>query len=458
MIRFIALAVLAIAAASCRADAPSPRTFAGDRTTVSYAKVDPAYAQAIARICDTALAGYEDLYGLEMPARIAVHVSLDPQQPLRLWTDGDASIFLQLSDEWDLQPPQLSGVFNVYGFCHELGHIAMYRRMSSLVGIPDGVAEGWADYSGAMICGHVWEKLGQRAWPQPHNYYEQGGPGRFERRMQGFDPARSGPEAQAAHVLYLIDKRYGRATVGRALAAALAERPDGGRLVRLFRAELVKLTGDEAAGALIPERMLESRTAFDGPPPNLDSLAGFRGLQARADDAGLLLYYDDEAMEGKRSVGGSGHVIQFRAPAGNWRVDAVWLFGSRYGAAEPPPEDFSIFICDAGMNVIAEMRKPYSLFARGPEKWVIMPFAPVEVPSGFHVCVSFSPTATKGVYVAYDQSQSAGHSRVGVPHARVTTPLPDFDWMIRVHLLPEDGVNLDQAAAEWGRKLTAPGP
>ena len=88
----------------------------------------------------------------------------------------------------------------------------------------------------------------------------------------------------------------------------------------------------------------------------------------KADETGLLLYYDGDTADGKQSMGGGGHVIQFRAPQVKWRLDAVCLYGSRYGTPEPPAEDFSIFVCDAAMNVIADIRQPYSLFERGPEK------------------------------------------------------------------------------------------
>ena len=427
-----------------------------NRVTVRYANVDRAYAEAIGKIIETALAGYDTIYGLQMPERIQVRVSLSPQQRLRLWTDGDTAIFLELSSERQLAPPAESGVFNVYGFCHELGHMALYRRMKTLMGLPDGVAEGWAHYFGSMTCGYVWEKLGEDAWPQPHNYYDYGGPGRFEKRMQDSKAVQADPSDQAAYVLYRIDRRYGRQALGKALDAALAANPRGSDLVKLFRAELIKVTGDERAGDLFPAAVLESHATFEGGAPDLESLSSYTGQQVKADETGLLLYYDDGTMESKRSTGGGGHIIQFRAPDGKWKLDAIWLFGSRYGTPEPPQEDFSIFVCDAAMNVIAEIPKPYSLFERGPEKWVVMPFAQVEVPNAFHICLSFSPTQTKGIYVATHERKPAGHSRVGLPYSRIGKPIAELDWMIRAHVVPESPLNLDAVAAEWGRKLAGP--
>jgi hypothetical protein len=454
--RTAVFALVVLAATPVLAESQSWRTFASNRTTVTYANVDPAYAEAIAKICDTALAGYEGIYGLKMPERVRVRVSLDPKQRLALWTDGDISISLELSNEAQLLPPAVSGVFNVYGFCHELGHMAIYRRMSSLMGMPEGLGEGWAHYFGSAICGYVWEKLGEKAWPAPHNYYEWGGPGRFERQMQNVN-ASSSAEDQAAYLLYQIDKRYGRQALGKALEAALATRPRGAELVKLFRSELVKATGDEKAAGLFPESLLVSRTTFDGGAPDLDSLGNFRGMKVKSDETGLLLYYDGDTADGKQSIGGNGEVIQFRAPEGKWRLDAVWLYGSRYGTPEPPAEDFSIFVCDAAMNVIADIRRPYSLFERGPEKWVVMRFDPVEVPAGFHVCLYFNATQFKGIYVGKHTSTEARHSRVGLPYSRISKPIPDYDWMIRAHITPVEKVDLNATAAEWGRKLASSG-
>ena len=452
IVRTMLLALVVLAAAPALAKSESWRTFASNRTTVTYANVDSAYAEAIAKICDTALAGYEGIYGLKMPERIQVRVSLDPKQRLALWTDGDTSISLELSSENQLLPPAQSGVFNVYGFCHELNHMAIYRRMAGLMGMPDGLGQGWAHYFGSTICGYVWEKLGESAWPAPHNYYEQGGPGRFERQMQKVG-ARSSPEDQAAYLLYQIDQRYGKQALGKALDAALAARPRGMELVKLFRSELVKVTGDDKAAELFPESLLESRAAFEGGAPDLESLRGFRGMKVKADETGLLLYYDGDTADGKQSMGSGGHVIQFRAPEGKWRLDAVWSFGSRYGTPEPPAEDFSIYVCDAAMNVIADIRQPYSLFERDPEKWVVMPFDPVEVPAGFHVCLYFNATQSKGVYVGKHSGKEVRHSRIGLPYSRIGKPIADYDWMIRAHMTPVEKVGLKATAAEWGRKL-----
>ena len=76
----------------------------------------------------------------------------------------------------------------------------------------------------------------------------------------------------------------------------------------------------------------------------------------------------------------------------------------------------------------------YSLFERGPERWVEVSFAaPVEVPARFWVALDFRATGTKGVYVSYDASTGGKHSRAGLPGIKLKEV--DFgDWMVEAVL------------------------
>jgi len=52
---------------------------------------------------------------------VQVSVKAGQGEQTRLYNDGQDHIFLTLSSEEKLRPPSVSGVFNLYGFCHELG-------------------------------------------------------------------------------------------------------------------------------------------------------------------------------------------------------------------------------------------------------------------------------------------------------------------------------------------------
>ena len=111
-------------------------------------------------------------------------------------------------------------------------------------------------------------------------------------------------------------------------------------------------------------------------------------LKSRADDTGIVLYYDDGTSEGKSSTAGSGHAVLFRAAEGSWLLDAVHVFGARYGTPQPPDEDF---------QPVHEFARPYALFERGDLQWVTVEVGPAPVPPTFYLCISFNLTATKGV-------------------------------------------------------------
>ncbi len=156
---------------------------------------------------------------------------------------------------------------------------------------------------------------------------------------------------------------------------------------------------------------------------------------ARTADVGQLrgqpkeLAQDDGQPAGKQSIGGNGHAVRFAAPGENWYLTTVKIHGARYGARNPPNEDFHIWLCDTDFKVIADFPFPYARFARGPEQWVTFEVKPTQVPAQFNIVVGFNPTASKGVYVSYDRLPS-DQSFTGLPGAKPRN-FPSGDWLIR---------------------------
>lgn len=149
-----------------------------------------------------------------------------------------------------------------------------------------------------------------------------------------------------------------------------------------------------------------------------------------------LLKHDDGTQEGKRSMTGGMHAVRFECPNDQkWYVNGIRLHGSRYGTPQAPNEDFEVVIASDDFTKRQVIKKPYSLFERGNEKWVRIPIDPVEVEGPFRVAVFFNPTRTKGVYVGIDTDSSPSHS------ASLTASDPtgeqtelDGDWMIRAYV------------------------
>src|SRR5262245_49132772 len=73
----------------------------------------------------------------------------------------------------------------------------------------------------------------------------------------------------------------------------------------------------------------------------------------------------DGTPDGKKSYGGSGHLIQFKLPGDNRTLAGLEIHGSRYGTPTPPAEKFLIYVMNADRSkVTAVEMAPYSLFER----------------------------------------------------------------------------------------------
>jgi len=141
-----------------------------------------------------------------------------------------------------------------------------------------------------------------------------------------------------------------------------------------------------------------------------------------------VYYWGDGTPDGKRSIGGGGHLVFFDAgPDGRW-LNSVEMFGSRYGGGQPPAEDFHLYIVDINRAILAEVALPYSLWERGPEYWRDLPIPPIQVPDQFGIGLTFNAEQTKGVFIGIDTGASYSYSWVPGVEGQWTE---DFNWMVR---------------------------
>ena len=143
--------------------------------------------------------------------------------------------------------------------------------------------------------------------------------------------------------------------------------------------------------------------------------------------------FGDDTPDGKKSLGGSGEMIQFDLPLAERTLSGIKIHGSRYGTAKPPDESFLIYIMNQERTkIIATKLAPYSLFDRGEEKWVTVTFdEKVELPADGWVIVDFRAGPTKGVYVSYDSDTDGSRSMSGLPGTKASKLDFKGDWMIR---------------------------
>jgi hypothetical protein len=148
---------------------------------------------------------------------------------------------------------------------------------------------------------------------------------------------------------------------------------------------------------------------------------------------GHALVFADGVPDGKKSLGGSGEMIQLALSPKNAMLAGIEVHGSRYGTADPPKQQFLIYILNSDQSeIMATKMAQYSLFERGEEKWVSINFdKPVQFPENGWVVLDFRATPKKGVYVSFDAEGSGERSRAGLPG--IEAQKLDFvgDWMIR---------------------------
>ena len=404
---------------------------------VEYAGVTAVQAQAIADTLSAAHQVYVQHFGFDMPGEIRCTVECGPGKQTRLFTDGNDRVFLSVPSADKLARPAKSGTFNLYGLCHELGHVAMYRVLKDRDWMTTAAAEGWAHYAGSLVVDFVYEAKGQKLWAHDPYDYRADGMDRLDKQLN--EKAASDVAKGAGEW-----KKLG-AIVG----------PRG--FVKVFEAwQGAKLDSGATAGTSTlvevlvptkPDRADELKKWWTGASPLLFQAREASAFQKTGIDKSKLerrpvkLEPDDGKPDGKKSIAGGGHARRFEAPgAGDWYLTAVSVYGSRYGAAAPPADaTFDVALCDAEMKPMAVWKHPQRLFARGQEKWVRVEIPPTRVPpgnGGFYVCLQFRPTATQGVFVSFDGStrgQAERSSLVATPGA-AGEPLAAGDWMIRAEL------------------------
>lgn len=402
----------------------SSGTVRGSKCKVSFSGIALEYAKAAAAVFDAAHDGYREKLGISLPDYVLIQIEVTGEET-RLWTDGSGSIFLNLKSPEDLLPT--SPYRNIYGFCHEPGHIAMYSRMATLAGMPDGVGEGWAHYAGSVVTDYVWEKLGENAWPIAHDYSVHGSSRLREQcKLENKDAI----DIAACAFLTLGDK-YGHENVGLAMREALLDKPSGAELMPRFKSAIVEIMGENAAQE-IPDSLLvvemkwqSSRLAKGGAPPD----DFFNALKTGVDGWNG---YNDGTNESMRSIAGSGHAVLFSSN-GREKLDAVRLHGGRYGASTIDSV-FRMTVLNTSFETIKSFEFPYMKFAERSEElyWVEFDTEGLKVPEAFFVCFDFAPTAYDGIYAGLDTS-TAGHSFTALP----SDHLQDFElgeWMIEVKL------------------------
>ena len=387
------------------------RLEAGNLSTVhvktEYSGIESRWAQAMTDTLEAARTIYIRDFGFDMPEAIRFDIQCDPKLETELYNDGKNSVFLRASSSDKLARPRVSGVFNLYGMCHELGHVAMYRVLARHDWLKDEALEAWAHYIGSLVVDRVYEMKGESLWPDPYDYRADGS----VRLQKGL--AKPGAEAAWAALSQIVGQRgfprlfqtWQAADIDPLNPLAAVQTPELNEFWKRNAAVLIEV-------------------------PARSPLPVTHAASADLSGKSTVLASDDGSAEDQRSLGGSAHGHAFATTAPEQYLRAVSVFGARYG--NEPGLEFDVVLCDADYRPIAMWAKPYSTFARGEKQWVRVELPPTRVPEKFYVVVNFHPSASNGIFVGIDRNAS-GASVQGLPGA-VPKPRAEGDWMIRAEL------------------------
>src|SRR5687768_14046857 len=127
------------------APAPAARqTLRLDHVAVHYDGITEPQARSLAVVAEAARTAAVARYGFDVPDTVTVNVDCKLGNTVRLFTDGHDTYTLSIRTPFDLSPPALCGIYNLYGMCHELGHVVMYRVVKDHRWMTGAAAEAWA--------------------------------------------------------------------------------------------------------------------------------------------------------------------------------------------------------------------------------------------------------------------------------------------------------------------------
>jgi len=402
-------------------------TVGAPNAEVKYDGIDQKQANAIAQTISAARKVYVEDFGFDMPETILASVSAKAEQPTRLFNDGVNRLNLSIPNAAMLNRPQKSGVFNLYGICHELGHLAMYRLLKDHDWVSGPGAEGWAHYAGSVVVDRVYAAEGEKLWADPYDYRSDG----MARLVKQLANASADPTTKAAGKWMELEKIIGQKEFPRLFSAWQAAQIDLSNPAPAASRVLFDLKPDQKPAL---EKWWQSASPLIVQKRDASTFKAQTIAASKLTGKPIEIALDDGTKEGSSSIAGGGHARKFAAPgAGEWYLTRIDIYAARYGPPQAPATQFEIALCDAQNKPIASWKKPYAMAPRAAQlDWIHIDIPPTRVPAEFNICLDFKPTASSGIYMGYDSSTS-GNSRVATP-GEEGNAFARGDWMIRPHL------------------------
>jgi hypothetical protein len=141
---------------------------------IQYEECTKSYAKASLKILTVVKTNAVKM-GFTFPKKIEFNIVKSDKNMLYVRTNNPNLITWEFKSLKDFLAPQKSGYNNVYGLCHEMGHVCMLNIIPDYTWMTKDYSEGWANYFGSLMIENVYTNLGVKAWPDQHDYHESRG-------------------------------------------------------------------------------------------------------------------------------------------------------------------------------------------------------------------------------------------------------------------------------------------
>ena len=150
------------------------KTITTKNFVIQYDGSTENYAKASLKILEIVKKNAVKL-GFYFPKKVELHIIKSDRHMLYVRGDNPNLITYEYKSIKDFLAPEKSGYHNVYGLCHEMGHVCMGNITPHYNWMTVDYSEGWANYFGCLMVENVYKSLGVEAWPNQHNYHKSRG-------------------------------------------------------------------------------------------------------------------------------------------------------------------------------------------------------------------------------------------------------------------------------------------
>ncbi len=149
--------------------------FETEHFKVKYDSEVEEYAKASIKVLEIAWTiAIRNYYSL--PDKIKFTIKCSDRDVLYFDRKSLSGITLEYKTMDNFNSPKQGGKNNIYGLCHELGHLCMYNATTNKNNwMSYNFRESWADFWGNFVIDSVYAELGTDFWPNSYDYLEFSG-------------------------------------------------------------------------------------------------------------------------------------------------------------------------------------------------------------------------------------------------------------------------------------------